>query len=83
MPTTPPSARLHARRFGVTPPRSWRSSGRKTLHRNNSRTDSGTSSTMGLDAGRSSLISPNLLDNSGNNFVLDRLHPIAGGLSHR
>jgi len=43
MPMTTPSARLHAKRRGVTPPRSWRSSGRRTLQRHHSRMDSGTS----------------------------------------
>ncbi len=43
IPITIPSARLHARRRGVTPPRNWRSSGRSMRQRKNSRTDSGTS----------------------------------------
>jgi hypothetical protein len=44
MPKKTPSAKLHARRRGVTPPSSWRSIGRRILQRNNSRTDWGTSS---------------------------------------
>lgn len=43
MPTTMPRAKLHASRRGVTPPRSARSSGRRTRHRNHSRIDPGTS----------------------------------------
>src|SRR3954470_21853572 len=43
MPMTIPMARLHARRRGVTPPRSCRSSGRRILHRTNSRMNCGTS----------------------------------------
>ena len=54
MPITNPKAKLQARRRGVTPPRSCRSSGRKILHRINSRTDPGTS-TFRWDALRRSL----------------------------
>jgi hypothetical protein len=51
IPRTMPNAKLHARRRGVTPPRSRRNSGRNILQRRNSRIDSGTS-TSASDAMR-------------------------------